>query len=203
MYLVSGLLLTGVLKLPKAHYQLFVIMPLAFLATSAIYRQFPRKRAAYVACTILLVQLAYQVPLYYEWLGRPKNTIIADASREIAARIEQGMATGNIPVIGEYSAQLGLYSERILPLDAKWIDQQALCRRLLYWKPRYHVNVIWQGSKSTQEIERITACPGITGGKRLLRYRIFKEHWYGDYIVLTQLEYTHKNVMLPALLLLL
>ena len=90
-------------------------------------------------------------------------------------------------MIGEYSAQLGLFSNRIMSLDAKWVPTSTLCERLNYWRPQYHVNVVWQWSSSQDERHKFKECDFVKGIQEKARYPVFPE--WKDEIVLTRIYY--------------
>lgn len=187
VFLVSGLLTVGSLRLLKTHYHFFAIIPIVFLAVAMIYHVFPRKLAALVSVMVLLAHMYIQSPAYREWLSRPEPRLIDTVSRNIAAQLQAEYPKGMIPVIGEFSAQLGLYSKRIISIDAKWVSKAGLCERLNYWKPPYHVNVIWKKSFSRQMIKQIDACPSIQVKTKPVLYPAFSGK--KDYIALTRISY--------------
>ncbi len=203
VFLVSGLLTVGSLKLLKTHYHFFAIIPIAFLAVAMIYHVFPRKLAALVSVTVLLTHMYLQSPAYREWLSRPEPRLIDTVSHNIAAQLQAEYPQGKIPVIGEFSAQLGLYSKRIISIDAKWVPKAVLCERLNYWKPPYHVNVIWNKSYSRRMIKRIDACPSVQIKTKPVLYPAFSGK--KDYIALTRISYGPEveNIAPPLSILLL
>ncbi len=187
IFLVSGLLTVGSLRLLKTHYHFFAIIPIVFLAVAMIYHVLPRKLAVYVSIAVLLTHIYYQLPAYREWLSRPEPRLIDTVSRNIAAQLHAEYPDGMIPVIGEFSAQLGLYSKRIISIDAKWVPQAVLCERLNYWKPPYHVNVVWGRSFSRKMINHIHACPFVQIKSKPVLYPSFSGK--KDYIALTRIWY--------------
>ena len=201
VFLVSGLLTVGSLKLLKTHYHFFAIIPIVFLAVAMIYHVFPRKLAALVSITVLLTHMYIQSPAYREWLSRPEPRLIDTVSRNIAAQLQTEYPEGLIPVIGEFSAQLGLYSKRVISIDAKWVPKTALCERLNYWKPPYHVNVIWGRSNSRKMIKRIDACPSVQIKTKPVLYPAFSGK--KDYIALTRISYEPEVENIAPLVLLL
>ena len=185
-FLVSGLVTVGTLELHKAHYHFFAILPFAFVSVGALYQQIPGKWAAYISAAVLIVHFTAQELYYTDWLSREHNTSIAEASADMIKRIyAESPGEELIPVIGEYSAQLGLFGDRIISIDAKWISQEELCERVSYWKPRYHVNVVWPKSGTRKYLKRIVKCPGVKNRKRIKRYHTFLE----DYLILTRINY--------------
>lgn len=194
IFLVSGMLTISSLRVIKTHYHFFAIIPFAFLAIAMIYHIFPRKFAAYLSVVILLAHMNYQLPAYREWLSRPQPRSIDAASRNIAAQLHAEYPNGLIAVVGEYSAQLGLFSERIVSIDAKWVSKTELCARLDYWKPPYHINVVWHNSSTRKMIKIIETCPSI---------RVEKPVYYrslplkNDFIALSRLHYEDEAAVPP------
>jgi len=187
LFLVSGMLTVGMLGLIKSHYQFFAIIPIVFLAIAATFHVLPRVLATIASAVVLLVHMYFQLPAYQAWMARPEGRLIDSQSRKIAAIVEQTQAQGLIPVIGEYSAQLGLYSKRITSIDAKWVSQTQLCQRLEHWKPPYHVNVVWNKSSSSAMLESILACPNVSMVDQPVLFTTFSGK--KDYIALTRLSY--------------
>lgn len=194
LFLVSGLLTIGMLKVLKTHYHFFAIVPFAFLAIAMIYHLFPKRPAAYLSVLVLLAHMAYQLPAYREWLSRPQPRSIDTLSREIAAQLHAEYPTGLIPVIGEYSAQLGLFSDRIISIDAKWVPRAELCERLNYWKPPYHVNVVWNNSATRKMVEKIARCPSIQVEAPVYHRSLPLKN---DFIALSRLHYEDEPVVPP------
>lgn len=201
IFLISGLLTVGSLRLLKTHYHFFSIIPFAFLAIAMVYHVFPRRLAAYLSVAILLAHMVYQLPAYREWWSRPQPRSIDTISRDIAAQLHAEYPTGLIPVVGEFSAQLGLFSERIISIDAKWVSRAQLCARLNYWKPPYHVNVVWNNSSTRKMVEKIATCPSIQVGVPVYHRSLPLKN---DFIALTRLHYEEKPELpiAPTLLLL-
>lgn len=186
-FLVLGFLTITSLRLHKPHYFYFSILPIAFLAISSLCYYVPTRLRDIASLVVLLLHLWTQLPSYKHWVDRPDNTSVSDASRAIIKRIQLEESSNAIPVIGEYASQLGLYSSRILPLDAKWLTQERLCASLSHWRPTYHVNIVWPRSISTKELGRISECPEISGYEEVARYTAFSSH--RDEIVLSRLRY--------------
>lgn len=202
IFLVSGMLTISSLRVLKTHYHFFAIIPFAFLAVAMLYHLFPRKLAAYLSVVVLFAHIAYQVPAYREWLSRPQPRSIDTVSREIAAQLHAEYPTGLIPVVGEYSAQLGLFSERIISIDAKWVPKTELCARLNYWKPPYHVNVVWHNSATRKMIEKIARCPSVRVEAPVYHRSLPLKN---DFIALSRLYYENEpaaSPLAPVLLLL-
>ncbi len=196
LFLVSGLLTVGMLSLLKTHYHYFAITPIAFLALAAVYHVSPHRLAAYFGAAVLIAHMLFQVSAYREWIERPQSTSIDRISREVAAEVHRSQAEGLIPVIGEFSAQLGLYSPRIISIDAKWISQKVLCERLDYWRPLYHVNLVWDNSWSRRMLGRIAACPSVSIQGQKMTYKTLPLK--NDYVVLTRLAYARPATTAPV-----
>ncbi len=186
-WLVAGVLLIGMLHSHKAHYHFFAILPVVFLATVSLKLIFPERYSTAAMSIALIGHLLYQVPYYVEWEQRLQKTATYDASVNIVEQILEQDKDKIVPVIGEYSAQLGLFNERIMSLDAKWVDHDTLCERLEYWRPQYHVNVVWPRSSSTYERFKIRKCANVRGIREQARYPVFDE--WKDQIVLTRIYY--------------
>lgn len=187
-YLVAGYVLVGMLSIHKAHYHFFTILPVIYLATSAIFLIFSGWFRHAALGLVLAAHLVHQVPFYSGWVERPNLTSMYELSEDITALIERENPTDDIvPIIGEYSAQAALFSPRMMSLDAKWVSQKALCERIDYWKPKYHVNVVWPKSGSRRERDLIAKCPSIAGYEEIKRYASFLE--WKDEIVFTRLHY--------------
>ncbi len=92
-----------------------------------------------------------------------------------------------IPVIGEYSAELGLYSKRLQSLDVKWVSLDKLCKRIEYWRPKFHVNVVWPNSASSTARDILLKCDVVTDYQEINRFSLFEPR--KDELVLTRLEY--------------
>ena len=186
-WLAAGVLLIGMLHSHKAHYHFFAILPVIYLGTVSLKLIFPERYYTAAMSAVLIAHMLYQVPFYVKWEQRPQKTATYDASINMVGQIlEQGKGK-IIPVIGEYSAQLGLFNERIMSLDVKWVDHEILCERLNYWRPQYHVNVVWHRSSSRDERYVIRKCGIVKGIREKARYPVFDE--WKDEIVLTRIFY--------------
>lgn len=186
-WLVAGLALVGTLSIIKPHYQFFAILPLCFVGAASLRLVAPARLRSVLVCGAALLHLIFQWPYYEEWLQRPGKTTVLDASREAARLIHERSNASVIPVIGEYSAQLGLFSPRVIGLDAKWAPVYPLCERVAYWKPRFHVNVVWPGSPSQRETDWIRQCHGIDDIEEIARFVIFEPR--NDELVVNAIEY--------------
>ncbi|MFV2005280.1 MAG: glycosyltransferase family 39 protein, partial [Gammaproteobacteria bacterium] len=186
-WLSSGILLIGILQAHKAHYHFFAILPLIFFAVVSLKLVLPERFYGLGMSLLLFAHLAYQVPYYIEWQQRPDKTVIYDASKDIAGRVLEGETARVVPVIGEYSAQLGLFSNRVLSLDAKWVPFATLCQRLDYWRPKFHVNVVWPKSHSTYVRFKLLKCDIVKRIKEKARYPVFAD--WQDELVLTRIYY--------------
>jgi hypothetical protein len=186
-WLIAGILLIGVLQAHKAHYHFFAILPILFLGIVSLKLVFPERLYTVVMSLALVGHLIYQVPFYIKWEQRPQKTATYDASKNIVEQILEQDKSRIVPVIGEYSAQLGLFSDRIMSLDAKWVPYKTLCERLNYWRPQFHVNVVWPESTSTYESFKLRKCDIVKRTKVKARYSVFPE--WKDEIVLTRIYY--------------
>lgn len=189
VWLVAGLLLTGTLRILKPHYQFFAILPLCFAGVTALRLIAPGRLRTILIGAIPVIHLAFQWPYYERWMQRPEKTAFLDASREIVRTIHQDSSGSMVPVIGEYASQLGLFSPRIFPLDAKWAPEYSLCERVHYWQPRFHVNIVWPGSRSQQETQWIADCSEVDTVKEVARYPVFEPR--NDELVLSRIAYTN------------
>lgn len=191
IWLTGGILMIGVLPFHNAHYQLFSILPIIFIAAVSQKLIFSGRALIIVISIITVVHLSFQVKFYKEWIERPQQTAIYDASRSMVEIIHSEDQEKMIPVIGEYSAELALFSDRMLSLDAKWVSFKKLCERVTYWKPQYHVNIVWPGSGSSKVRDLIAQCDIVEKIKEIERYKVF-DLW-NDEIVLTRISYKEKN----------
>jgi 4-amino-4-deoxy-L-arabinose transferase-like glycosyltransferase len=187
IWLIAGILLIGVLKAHKAHYHLFAILPILYLGVVSIKLVFPERLYTLVMSLALVGHLVYQVPFYIKWEQRTQKTATYDASKKIVEQILKIDKSTIVPVIGEYSAQLGLFSDRIMSLDAKWVPHETLCERLNYWRPQFHVNVIWPKSMSKNERFKIKKCAIVNYTRVLAKYPFFAE--WQDEVVLSRIIY--------------
>jgi 4-amino-4-deoxy-L-arabinose transferase-like glycosyltransferase len=187
VWLVAGILLIGILQAHKAHYHFFAILPILFLGIVSLKLVFPARFYTVVMSLALIAHLLYQVPFYVDWKQRTNKAASYDASNRMVEHILKQDKSSIIPVIGEYSAQLGLFSDRIMSLDAKWVSKQTLCERLNYWRPQFHVNVVWPNSTSTLERYKLRECGNVRYIREQARYPVFPD--WKDEIVLTRIYY--------------
>jgi len=190
IWLILGLLMIGILPLHKAHYQFFSILPIVFLGAASLKLIFSGRPFIIIVSLFVIAHLAYQVPFYKQWAKRPQKTAIFDASYNMVEIIHRASRDKMIPVIGEYSAELALFSDRVFSLDARWVSFRALCERVNYWKPQFHVNVVWPGSVSTRERDLIARCDVVESVEEMKRYKVF-DLWK-DEIVLTKIRYKNE-----------
>jgi 4-amino-4-deoxy-L-arabinose transferase-like glycosyltransferase len=187
LWLVMGLFTIGVLNSPKPHYHFFAVLPLCFAGTIGLKLVFPYHLHTAVITGAAVLHLAFQLPFYYEWFQRQERTAIVDASREVVSIIERNTDEQMIPVNGEYSAQLGLFSDRIFSLDVKWSPAYPYCHRIEFWKPRYHINIVWPGSASRGEIDLVEDCEIVADTSEIERFSLFDPR--GDVLVLSRIHY--------------
>jgi hypothetical protein len=189
VWLVIGLTIIGVVRQNKAHYLFFSILPICYLGVSSIKLLIPKNTHSLLITVFLIFVGLTQIPYYHQWMTRPQKTALVDTSRAVAKTIEMDSTINIIPVIGEFSAQLALYSKRILSLDAKWgsVPPMPFCKRLDYWRPKYHVNVIWPNSRSSRMIQEFYKCQIVNNMQEMERYSVFSP--WNDEIVLTKIHY--------------
>jgi 4-amino-4-deoxy-L-arabinose transferase-like glycosyltransferase len=186
-WLIAGILLIGILQAHKSHYHFFAILPILFLGTVSLKLVFPERFYTAVMSMALIGHLMYQLPFYIKWEQRENKTAVYDASVSIVEQVLKQDKSRIVPVIGEYSAQLGLFSDRIMSLDAKWVSQATLCDRLNYWRPQFHVNVVWPKSMSKNERYKIKKCAIVSHTRVMANYPVFAE--WQDEIVLSRIVY--------------
>ena len=183
----AGFLAIGLVQIPKPHYYLFAILPLAFVGIIGLKLVLPVRFQTGAICLVVVLHLFHQWSFYDRWMDRPRKTAFLDASREIVQYIHEQTEDTMVPVIGEYAAQLGLFSRRIFSLDAKWHPDYKLCDRVTRWRPRYHVNVVWPGSASQREKNLISQCSQVVGTKEIERFSVFRRR--RDELVLSRIYY--------------
>jgi len=187
MWVLTGLLAVSLLNTPKTHYKIFAIMPLCFIGAVSLKLILPYRLHTIAIVSAALLHLIYQLPFYHQWSQRQQQYAIVEASREVARTIEGETDQDMIPVIGEYAAELGLFSDRIFSLDVKWAPSYPSCRRLEVWKPRFHVNIVWPGSPSQGETDIIENCRITADTIKVKSFSLFKQR--GDRLVLSRIEY--------------
>jgi hypothetical protein len=187
LWLVLGLLVIGLLQPPKPHYHLFAIPPLCLAAAAGLKLVLPARLDIAAICAMAIANLVYQALYYQVWMQRPGKASLHNASREVVRIIHQDSGQSMIPVLGEYSAQLGLFSERVFSLDAKWSPDYALCERVAHWTPAYHVNIVWPGSVSRTELETVAGCRQVAKTEEIARFGIRPPS--RDELVLSRVHY--------------
>ncbi|MFC1665912.1 hypothetical protein ACFL17_09880 [Pseudomonadota bacterium] len=188
-WLFIGLVLVGIMRQHKAHYHFFAILPLAFIAVISLKLVIASRFQSAAIGILILAHTSFQIPLYAEWLERTPKTIFVDASREMANIIHQQSEPGIIPVMGEYSAQLALFSDRMLSLDAKWnpLPYLGFCQRLNHWRPKFHVHIVRPRSRSSRMPTWYKTCKFITHLEDVKRYWLHKKT--KDEFVLMRIHY--------------
>lgn len=190
IFLLLGLCTTAALNLPdKAHYHYFSILPIICLSVFAVDALAPRRIKTRVILTSLVAQLLLQTQYYYQWLDRPDPMLVHSANVEMINLIDKSSNSDVISVIGQYSAQLALYSDRMVSLEVKWIPIEGLCQRLEYWRPEFFVNFLFPG-RIISEGDRLAYCNILDGFVELARFNI-NEIW-NDEVILYKLVYTDK-----------
>lgn len=187
LWLLAGLVTIGMLQLKRTHYHFFAILPLCFAGGVGLKLILPPRLHAAAISTAAVLHLLFQGPYYATWIQISDRMAIDDASRKIANIIHQRTEPGMVPVIGEYSAQLGLFSERVFSLDAKWSPSYPLCARVAHWTPRFHVNIVWPGSISQRELETLAECGEVERTEEIARFMVFEPP--RDEMVLSRIYY--------------
>lgn len=187
LWLAMGLVTIGVLNSPKPHYHFFAILPLCFVGAAVLKLVLPYSLHTIAIGAAATLHLIFQLPLYYEWSRMAQHTALVDSSRDVARIVERESDEQMIPVNGEYSAELGLFSERVFSLDVKWAPAYHYCRRIEHWKPRFHVNIVWPGSASRTERKAIENCEVVADTDEIKRYSLFKPR--EDELVLSRIRY--------------
>lgn len=187
VWLIVGIVTIGVLQLKKPHYYFFAVLPLCLAGAVGLKLILPARFHAGAVSGAAALHLLFQAQFYHAWVERPDRTALYDASHEVARIVHQRTQPGMVPVIGEYSAQLGLFSERVFSLDAKWSPGYALCERVVHWTPRFHVNIVWPGSVSQRELSLIAGCRQVDRTEEIARFTVFTPS--GDELVLSRIHY--------------
>lgn len=175
VWLIVGLALVGSMSQHKPHYFLFAIFPVCFLGAAGVRLLVPTPLSTFVICALVIAHVWLQVPYYKQWSERSLHTALFDASRDLVRLIhgENRARSEQIPVMGEYSAQLGLFSDRILSLDFYWqtLPYADFCHRLEVWRPRFHVNIVTPGGGRDSRATRAYAeCRSVSGLQEVRRY---------------------------------
>ena len=187
VYLLLGLSTTAALNLPdKAHYHYFTILPIICLSVFAIDAVAPERFKTRVILIFLVSHLLFQTQYYYQWLSRPDRSLVHHANVELVDIIEKNNKSDQIPVIGQYSAQLALYSERMVSLEVRWIPVAGLCQRLEYWRPDFFINIVYP-RRPVSEGDRLAKCEILDHFVELARFNV-NELW-NDELILYQIVY--------------
>jgi len=187
IWLAAGLLMIGILQIVKPHYQFFAILPLCFVGVTCLKVLSPAALRTAAMCAAPVVHLAFQWPYYDLWMERKDKTALLDASRQIVEIVHDRGQGPMIPVIGEYSAQLGLFSPRVFGLDFKWSPNYPICERLAHWQPRFHINVDWPARDAVDTKQWVEACGNIEAIEEIARYPFFRRR--NDELVLSRIIY--------------
>ena len=187
LFLLLGLSTTAALNLPdKAHYQYFAILPIICLSVFGINSTAPPRFKSWLIVGFLTCQLLFQFQYYQQWLSRPDPMLVHKANVEMIDLIEKNSQRDVIPVIGQYSAQLALYSEKMVSLEVKWIPIAGLCQRLEYWHPEFFVNFDFP-QRVISEGDRLAKCEILEGFELLTKINV-NELWNDD-VILYKLVY--------------
>ena len=187
IFLVLGLFTTAALNLPnKTHYHFYSILPILCLSVFAIDAVMPRRLKAIACVVFLLGHMLFQVKYYDRWLSHPEHLLLHNANVDMVNIIEAQSNAEIIPVIGQYSAQLALYSEQMVSLEVKWLPTDGLCQRLDYWRPDYFVNFLFP-QRVISEGDQLAKCESLKGFVELARYKVNKV--WNDELILYQLVY--------------
>lgn len=187
LFLLMGLCTAAALNLPnKAHYQYFAILPIICLSAFAIDAAAPARFKRSLVLAFLACHLVFQIQYYYEWLDRPERSLVHKANIEMIDLIEKTASQDKIAVIGQYSAQLALYSDKMVSLEVKWIPIAGLCQRLEYWRPEFFVNFIFP-QRVISEGDRLSRCDILQDFEELAKFNV-NEIWNDD-VILYKLVY--------------
>ena len=187
-FLFSGMVTVASLNLPeKTHYQYFSIVPIGGLCILWLWRGLPKSIFTAVFLGVFLADGYFQFSLYKRWINIEHKTVVSDISHDFVNHIHENSSDEIIPVIGEYSAQLALFSDNILSLDVKWADKEKLCERVDHWKPKFNVNLVWPGSRMESELWRIRECESIEDIVQVKLERVYGR--YSEKLVLNEIVY--------------
>lgn len=150
---LGGASFFGLFEYQPPRYLLFAVFPIVFIAVSVVRDLPPRDRWCLRVMLLLAVHAGAQIPGYAAWLGRGSLASADAASRSAVAKMDLTGAEGGVGVIGGTASFLGLYDERIRPLDYRHEDE--LASRVQRWRPRYLVTF----PDAAQFI--VINCPGI------------------------------------------
>ncbi len=190
IWVLIGVGLVGSMAQHKTHYYFFAILPLCFLGTVSLKLLMPERFQTMAISIVILGHVLLQIPYYIEWSNKTIKTALIDASQDMTQIIHQQSDKSIIPVMGEFSSQLGLFSERILSLDAYWnsFPPSDFCGRLKHWQPKFHVNVVVPGSARDMFIvNKYRKCDLIDHIKEIKRYPLPKPD--NSVILLTRIYY--------------
>lgn len=132
-----------------------------------------------------------QIPYYVLRSERTIKTALFDASRDMVYVIQQQSGPGILPVMGEYFAQLALFSDRMVSLDAYWdtLPYTDFCGRLEHWRPGFHVNIVLPGGSRDSRIANAYAkCDSVSCIEELRRYPLPKPE---DNVILLRRVHYH------------
>lgn len=188
-WLFIGLALIGNMGQSKAHYYFFVILPLCFIGAISLKWVIPKRFQTAAVGVLILVHGLFQIPYYVQWSERTQKTALVDGSRDMVDIIHQQSDSSVIPVMGEYSAQLALFSDRMLSLDAKWnaLPNIPFCQRLEHWRPKFHVSIDGRNHRSDRRIKAYQKCDLVSHVREVKRYSLLKPK--DDEFVLTRIYY--------------
>ena len=187
VFLILGLCTVSALNLPdKAHYYYFSIVPIVCLSAFSIDAAFPKRLKTLLILTLLASQLLLQSVYYYRWLDRPDRSLVHEANVAISSMIEEDSKSDVISVIGQYSSQLALYSDRMVSLEVRWITLEGLCQRVDYWRPEYFLNFVFP-LRNSQERDFLAQCENLAGFEEMARFKV-NEMWK-DELILYRLIY--------------
>ena len=187
IFLLLGLCTVAALNLPdKAHYQYFSILPIICLSVFVIDATFPQRIKTKLIMGMLASQLVFQAPYYYQWLNRSDRSVVHEANVAITSLIEDNSNSDVISVMGQYSSQLALYSDRMVSLEVRWVTQEGLCQRFDYWRPEYFLNFVFP-MRYLSEGDRLAQCEGLAGFEEIGRF-VVNEFWK-DELILYRLIY--------------
>lgn len=132
---VGGIAFFGLFKHQATRYLYFAAFPMAFWAVSAVAAVAPPGRRVLAVAGLVVAHAALQAPWYAAWLTR-RDLFSADrAARSVVAHVTASAPTRPVVVMGDTSAFLSLYDERIRPIDLRW--QDWLDKRFARWRPQF------------------------------------------------------------------
>lgn len=187
-WIVVGLVMITIIRQQKTQYYFFAILPLCFLGAVSLKLIIPDRFQTVAISGLIFIHILFQVPYYYEWSQRIPKTAMVDASRDMTKIIHQQSDSSIIPVMGEFSAQLALYSDRMLSLDAKWgsLPNIPFCQRIKYWRPSFHVNIVRGHSRALRRLDAYKKCNIVSHIQEVKRYLLYPPR---EEILLTRIYY--------------